>query len=58
MIFVYYNITARCKRKPLKHIKTECDFILTNIVEFNAVCCHILKWNQDSSWIWIRVFGL
>lgn len=41
MILVYCNITVNCERKPLKHIKTECDFILTNIVELNAVRCHI-----------------
>lgn len=49
MILVYCNITVSCKRKLLKHLKTECDFILTDIVEFNAVRCHILKWNFDNS---------
>lgn len=48
MIFIYFNITAHCERKLLKHIKTECDFILCIIVKFRAVRCHILKWNFDS----------
>lgn len=58
MILAYCNITVCCERKLLKHIKTECDFILTDIVEFNAVLCHILKWNPDSSGVLMRVFGV
>lgn len=58
MILVCCNITVNCERKSLKHIKTECDFIPTDIVEFNAVRCHILKWNPDSSGVLMRVFGV
>lgn len=55
MIYIYINITVCCERKLMKRIKTECDFTLTNIVELNAVRCHILKWNPDSLGIWMCV---